>query len=108
MKKLISGVLLLAMLISLFAGCGSNNSAPETTGTPTTQAAADANLADAVAYVRTIYKEATELTPVDFERIGVVPSGDSQYEIQWSVNVGEEYVKVVKNDNGMVTIDVNE
>ncbi len=110
MKRLISSILLLAMLISLFAGCGSN-AAPETTGAPTTataQAAADGNLADAVAYVRNIYKEVTEITAADYERIGVVPMGTTQYEIEWSVDVTEDLVKIVKNENGMVTIDVNE
>ncbi len=110
MKRLISSILLLAMLISLFAGCG-GNAAPETTGAPTTattQAAADGNLADAVAYVRNIYKEVTEITAADYERIGVVPMGTTQYEIEWSVDVTEDLVKIVKNENGMVTIDVNE
>ena len=107
MKRLISGILLLTMLVSLFVGCG-NQTAPETTGAPAVQTETDANLADAVAYVKTIYKEVAEITAADFQRIGVVPMGETQYEVEWTADVSEDLIQIVKNDDGMVTIDVNE
>jgi len=112
MKKLIAGILLVAMLATSLAGCGSNGSAPETTAPPT-QAPTDAapavdnTLADAVAYVKTIYKGVTESTPADFERIASVPVGDVKYDVVWSVNVSEDLVKVVPGTDKVI-IDVNE
>ncbi len=110
MKKLISIVLLLAMALSLLAGCGAEE-APETTAAPvaTTEAVVEASgLADAYAYVKNIYKNAAEITAKDYEVIGVVPVGTEKFEITWSVDVAEDVVAIVKGENGMVTIDVNE
>jgi len=99
MKKLIALFLALTLCLGL-AACG--NDAPGQT-----PAAADP-LADAVAYVKTIYKKVAETTSKDFERIGTVPVGTEKVEVVWTADVAEDLVKAVKNDNGMVTIDVNE
>ena len=112
MKRFTSVLLLLAMIVALFAGCG-NTAAPAETGAAaapaaTGEAAPDTNLADAVEYVKTIYKNAGELTAADFQRIGSVPMGTTKYEVVWSVDVSEDQVKVVKGADGLVTIDVNE
>jgi rubrerythrin len=66
------------------------------------------DLEAALAYIKTVYKNSSEKTPRDFQRIDVVPVNGSNLEIVWSVNVDEEHVKVVKGEDGMVTIDVNE
>ena len=111
MKKLTAWALLLAMCVAMLAGC-SNNAEP--TAAPTevpTEAPTEAvsGLEDAVAYVKTIYKK-TEgtITGKDYEVVGVVPVGAEAYEITWSADVAEDLVKIVTNENGMVTIDVNE
>ena len=111
MKKLTAWALLLAMCVAMLAGC-SNNAEP--TAAPTevpTEAPTEAvsGLEDAVAYVKTIYKK-TEgtITGKDYEVVGVVPVGAESYEITWSADVAEDLVKIVTNENGMVTIDVNE
>ena len=100
MKRLISCVLLLAMCLSLFAGCGSN------ANTPATEPAA--KLEDAVAYVKTIYKNVGEMTTSDFQRVGAVPMGDTKFEVVWTVDVSEDLVKIVVGEDGMVTVDINE
>ena len=115
MKKILAWVLLLALCMSLFAGC--NTQEPETTEKvevateEVTEPQVDdskANPANALAYVKNMYKNAGEKTPKDFNRVGIVTIGGKQFEVVWTANVGEEHVKIVKNDNGMVTIDVNE
>ena len=110
MKKLTVWALLLAMTVALFAGC-SNTPAETTAPAPVeTQAPTEAvsGLADAVAYVKTIYKNAAEITAKDYEVISVVPMGTEKFEITWTVDVAEDVAAVVAGENGMTLIDVNE
>ena len=103
MKKLTAWALLLAMCVAMFAGC-SNNTEP--TEAPTEPVS---GLTDAVAYVKTVYKKAEgTVTGKDYDVIGVVPVGAESYQITWTVDVAEDLIKIVPNENGMVTIDVNE
>ena len=111
MKKMTVWALLLAMTVALFAGC--TNTPAETTAPSTpaeTQPATEAvsGLADAVAYVKTIYKNAADITAKDYEVISVVPMGTEKFEITWTVDVAEDVVAVVAGENGMTLIDVNE
>ena len=99
MKRLISIALMLVLCLSVFASCNTE---------PAPVEAEPATIADAVAYIKTVYKNAGEMTTKDFDRIGVVPVGDVKFEVEWTVNVGEDAVKVIRNENGMVTIDINE
>ena len=107
MKKLTVWALLLALTVAMFAGC--SNEPAETTA-PATEAPTEAvsGLADAVAYVKTIYKNAADITSKDYEVISVVPMGTEKYEITWSVDVAEDVVAIVAGENGMTLIDVNE
>ena len=107
MKKLTVWALLLAMVVTMFAGC--SNTPAETTA-PATEAPTEAasGLADAVAYVKTIYKNAADITAKDYEVISVVPMGAEKFEISWSVDVAEDVVAVIPGDNGMTLINVNE
>ena len=110
MKKMTVWALLLALTVAMFAGC-TNNEPAETTGAPVETAApteAVSGLADAVAYVKTIYKNAADITAKDYEVISVVPMGAEKYEITWTVDVAEDVVAVVAGENGMTLIDVNE
>ncbi len=99
MKRLIAIALMLVLCLSVFAGCNTE---------PAPVEAEPATIADAVAYIKTVYKNAAEMTTKDYERIGVVPVGDVKFDVEWTVDVGEDAVKVVRNENGMVTIDINE
>ena len=64
--------------------------------------------ANAIAYIKNVYKKAAEITGKDFQRIGTVPVGDEKVVVVWTVDVAEDLVKVVVGEDGMVTIDVNE
>ncbi|MBQ8769034.1 MAG: PT domain-containing protein, partial [Oscillospiraceae bacterium] len=107
-KKIIIWALIVALLLGI--GVGALVHFTKGSGeTPSTgDVATKADLEAALAYIKTVYKNPSEKTPRDFQRIGVVPVNGKDYEVVWTVNVGEEHVKVVKGENGMVTIDVNE
>lgn len=114
MKKIIVWAMLLALAVSMLAGCA--NTTPAQTTAPTeakpveTQAPTEpeSGLADAVAYVKTIYKNAAELTAKDYEVISVVPMGTEKFDITWTVDVAEDVVAVAAGENGMTMINVNE
>lgn len=94
MKKLISTVLLFAMVLSLLAGC---TIAPAVNGE---------GLENARKYVISYFQGSSEVTDVDYTVIGSVPVDGVTYSITWSTD--NENVKVVPQDNGMVLIDVPE
>ena len=106
MKKLTAWALLLAMCVAMFAGC--SNETPATEPAPTETEAVESGLADAVAYVKTIYKNAAEVTAKDYQVVGSVPVGAETFEITWTADVAEDVVAIVRGEDGMVTIDVNE
>lgn len=109
MKKLIAWALMLAMCVCLFAGCSNNETPAETAAPAPVETEAQASgLADAVAFVKAIYKEAAEVTAKDYQVVGVARVGTDKFDITWSVDVAEDVVSVVPGDDGFVTIDVNE
>lgn len=108
MKKIIAWALMLAVCVTLFAGCSQKETPAETAPSTEATEAAVSGLADAVAYVKAIYKNAAEITGKDYQVVGVVPVGTEKYEIAWSVDVSEDVVAVVPGEDGFVTIDVNE
>lgn len=92
MKKFIAVLsLLLCVCLCVTAACAEST---------------DADLKAARAYLRTMYRSATETTPVDYEVVGVVNIGGVEFPITWTTD--NEAVKVVPGDNKMVTIDVDE
>ena len=66
----------------------------------------DTALLAARSYLRTMYKGATETTPVDYTVVGVVNIGGVEYPIQWTAD--SETVKIIPGEDKMVTIDVDE
>ena len=111
MKRSIAILLLLAMILGVFAGCGKQGAEPTEAPTvaPTEDnvpANAKENLAAAAEYLKTYYKDALTLTGRDFTRLGAVRVGLDEYPITWSTNVSEDVVKIVVNDDGTVTIDI--
>ena len=103
MKKLLAFMLVLALCLSLCTGltaCVQKESG--------SSSSSSADIEAALEYVKTLYRKPAEKTSRDFTRIGAVPVNGKTYEVVWSVDVAEEHVKVVKNADGSVTIDVNE
>ena len=106
MKRVLAWILVVVLCLGLFAGCKKNKDTDPTTGGDTTVTTAD--LQAALEYIKTVYKKPAEKTPKDYQRIGVVPVNGKQFEVVWTADVGEEFIKVVKGTDGMVTIDVKE
>ena len=117
MKKKIAYILvaLLIAVAGIGLGVGAFNNLNN--NEPNTEVQGDGNednLSDedlmkkAVAYVKTIYKDVAKETAADYERIGTVPVGKAKFTVDWSVDVDENIIKIVKQENGMVTIDINE
>ena len=90
MKKLLALIVLSAMLLSGFAFAEST----------------DPMLANARSYLRMMYKNQPETTPVDYTVVGVVNIGGTEFEIEWSADV--ESVKFVYGDDKMVTVDIDD
>ena len=122
MKKFIALFLALVLCIGLVA-CGNtgteqptNSPAPvEPTPTPSADPAPEQPsaepvnaMANALAYIKNVYKNAAEITGKDFQRIGTVPVGAEKVTVVWTVDVAEDVVKIVVGEDGMVTVDVNE
>ena len=116
MKKLLALLLVFSMCLGMFSGCRLfKGKETQPTQEPTaavdpTEAApeADAKLDKALEYLRVFYKSAPEKTPMDYKRLGQVRIGTTTYSIVWSVDVDEEIIKIVENEDGSFTIDINE
>ena len=125
MKKFVALFLALVLCVGLVA-CGNSNtpatnqpsetpttpvspSPEQPTATPEQPSAEPVDaVANAIAYIKNVYKNAAEITGKDFQRIGVVPVGDEKVVVVWTVDVAEDLVKIVVGEDGMVTVDVNE
>ena len=111
MKKIISWILLAAMMLSLLAGCGqaADPTQPsEIPEIPAESVSGENNAADVIAYLDAIYRDHGSNTPGNFQRFGIVRIAGVPYEVVWTADIGEDLLKVVVNDDGTVTIDVNE
>ena len=102
MKKLTAWALLLAMIVAMFAGCSTNE--PAETTAPAT---AEDYLADATAYVRSMYKDKAGKVLRDFDVVASVKVGAFTYEVMWTSDVTEGVAIGAPVDN-KITIDVNE
>lgn len=96
MKKLLSVLTLLCIVISsfAFASCGGG----------TTKV--DDGLQKAYDYIFQNYKDAAEVTPSDYEMMSSVKIGDEKFTVTWSVDVAEGIT--ITDDGKVSTIDVNE
>ena len=96
MKKLIAYLLVFVMCAVAFVGCDKKG---------------DDELTSAKDYLHAMYKDAAESTPTDYLRAGTVKVGENTYTVTWTVEVtsgSADDVKVVANEDGTYTIDVNE
>ena len=95
MKKLIALIAVLALCL---------------TAMPVLAEADNADLLSAKAYIYQMYKNPSRTdiksTPADFDVIGSVPVDGVEYTIEWSAD--SDTIKVIVNEDGSVTIDVDE
>jgi len=98
MKRIISAVLCLLMIATLFVGCGEKN----------------ADLENAAAYLVNMYQKGSKSEPmnlsVDQEVLSVVTVDGKTYEVEWSVKVKEgdkDSVKISESEkDNYVIIDI--
>lgn len=105
MKKLLAFVLLLAVTLTVFVSC--NNEQPNNDD-PVDPVVEKSGLENAIAYVKTAYKNAAENTAKDYQRVGKVPVGDEEYIVVWTTDVSEDLIKIEVAEDGLVTVNVNE
>ena len=123
MKKSLLLLMVLVLSLSLLIACGpTEDPTPTPDPNPSTEctehvdankdgycdncnaAAVAQDLIDAAAYIRQMYKDDQEVTLDDYTLVGAY----GNFTVTWSVDVSEDYVKVVVNEDGTVTIDVTE
>lgn len=97
MKKFISILLLLTMMLSLFAGCAKEEPKADTAG-----------LEAAKKYVQTSYINDEATTPMDYKMPGVaivsVEGEKKQFNVDWSTN--SDKITCTRGDDNFVTIKV--
>ena len=110
----------LCLLVLVFAGCGETApAAPETeqaTTAPVPETIAPTQPPEtvpvntaAVDFLLLLYPDETVVTGVDYLMLDYFQTDDgSYYKVVWTVDVAEELVKIVPNEDGTVTVDVNE
>lgn len=96
MKRIIACLFALVMCVSVFAACSDNDAVVDTVF----------GIDNAAEYLSTMYKNATEATPSDYTVVGVVKIDGVTYNIEWTCD--SETVNIVRGDDNMVTIDVDE
>ena len=81
---------------------------PETTAPTEPPETVPVNTA-AVDFLLLLYPDETVTTGVDYPMLDYFQTDDgSYYKVVWTVDVAEELVKIVPNEDGTVTVDVNE
>ena len=111
MKRVLAWVLLMVMVLGMFAGCKPAEDTTPTTEPSTTAPQSDIQgpgAQDAIDYLKSLYQDDGAETAVDFNRYGIIRVGGIEFNIVWTVDVSEDLVKVVANEDGTVTIDINE
>ena len=91
MKKILSYILLLAMALSLFAGCAPTEQGPDLTG-----------LDKAKTYLFNLYKDSPVVTTSSYDVVGVVViQGYGTYNVTWSSDCSD----ITFTTNGMIMDD---
>ena len=110
MKKIIILFLALVLAVSVFAGCTTTGNG-DGSGTTANPGDATPTIQEAKAYLRAMYKDNAEITPDDYTVVNAVRIGETEFTVEWSVNVisgSAEDVKLVVDEENMQTkVDVN-
>ena len=104
MKRFLALFAVLVLCISLFAACKKPNT-PDDDPTNPTIGGEEATLADAAAYLNSLYKDGAEATERDYDVVGKVMIGTTVFEVTWTVDV--DSIKIVKSaKEGFWTVDL--
>ena len=106
MKKIISIMLLLALTVSLFAGCGASTEPASTTAPTTAPASTESALERAKQSVVGYFQGAESKTSTDYKILGAVVVDGVTFPLKWTCDNAN--VKIVPQDDGMVLIDIPE
>ena len=96
MKKVLSLILLVAMVVGCFAGCTNNTTAQE-----------DPALAAAAEYLYAMYKDNKTVTGDDYTVVSQVQIDGVVYPITWTSDAAEANVKIIAGSNNMTTVEIN-
>ena len=114
MKRALAWLLLLALVMGTFAGCNNQTSAPAETTQSTTEAVTEdqsytgPSAQDAIEYLESLYQNEGATIGADYSRYSTIRVGGQAFEIVWTVSLAEDQIKIVYNDDGTCTIDINE
>ena len=113
MKRILILLLALVMCLGCFAACNNEPTGEETTVGDTTVGdetqgpeAEGATLTDAVKYLRSIYKDSAKETPADYDVVGKVVIGDTEFAVTWATDNADIVVKVSEKNAAFYTIDI--
>ena len=104
MKRILIMLLTLVMCLGCFAACDKNSGNDDTTADNGGSDAA--TLADAVEYLRSIYKDSAKETPADYDVVGKVVIGDTEFSVTWATDNADITVKVSEKNAAFYTIDI--
>ncbi len=94
MKKLLSFLLVLAMMATMLASCGGDDES--SSDNSTVEETTDIELAKE--YLRGMYKDNSTSTSSDFTRVNTLMVGSTSYTVEWTVEVENNAVSVEKGD----------
>ncbi|MBQ8381793.1 MAG: OB-fold nucleic acid binding domain-containing protein [Clostridia bacterium] len=104
MKKYLALLLAIVFCFGCFAACGSDDAAGTTTAAVTNDPNA-ATLAEAMTYLQSLYKDAAESTPRDYDMPAKVMIGTTQFTVTWKASVDTITIKE-SSRSGFWTIDI--
>ena len=105
MKRILILLLALIMCLGCFFACDKNPAGSEDTTVEDT-AATEATLTDAVKYLRSIYKDSAKETPADYDVVGKVVIGTTEFAVTWTTDNANITVKVSEKNAAFYTIDL--
>ena len=113
MKRILILLLALVMCLGCFAACTPQGDVEDTTAGETTVGdetqgpdSEGATLTDAVKYLRSIYKDSAKETPADYDVVGKVVIGDTEFAVTWATDNADIVVKVSEKNAAFYTIDI--
>ena len=96
MKRLLVILMALVMCLSCFAACTQ----------PEPDEGNETTLADAVEYLRSIYKDAAKETPADYDLVGKILIGETAFTVTWTASLESITVKVSEKNSAFYTVDL--